>query len=136
CGGRDRGGFDAAPAQVDGHDCKGTGSGDQPGRFDQRLARDARLVVGILSSSLTGTLPLRTWLMPHLRGGLSGRQRRNFVPWRERPPLKWSYCTSTTNLGSSGSHSPERWVLQRLMPPGDLPVKPPPALLGFFSFSI
>ena len=26
----------------------------------------------------------------HCRGALSGRQRSNRVPWRKRPPLKWS----------------------------------------------
>src|ERR1700683_5044995 len=57
-------------------------------------------------------------------GALSARQRRNFVPWRKRPPVKWSNWTSTTSLVSRGSHSEECLVLQRLGPPGTLPVKP------------
>src|SRR5579884_744569 len=32
----------------------------------------------------------RTCANVHCRGSLSGRQRRNFVPWRKRPPEKWS----------------------------------------------
>jgi len=60
----------------------------------------------------------------HGRGALSGRQRRKRVPWRKRPPVKRSYWTSTTSLGASGTHSPERCVLQRLGPPGAEPVKP------------
>src|SRR5687767_6133484 len=74
--------------------------------------------------------------MVHASGFLSGRHRKNFVPCRNRPPLKWSYLTSTTSLGSSGSHSPDRSVLHRLGPPGAFPLNPPPALAGFFSFSI
>src|SRR5438128_1642295 len=55
---------------------------------------------------------------------LSGRQCKNFVPCRNRPPLKWSWATSATTRGDTGSHSPVRSVLQRLGPPGALPVKP------------
>ena len=58
------------------------------------------------------------------RGALSGRQRSSLVPWRKRPPVTWSKRTSTTSSGRSGSHSPLRSVLQRLGPPGALPVKP------------
>src|SRR6201995_2702024 len=57
-------------------------------------------------------------------GALSGRQRRNLQPCRNLPPAKWSNCTSATNLVSSGCHSIECLVLQRLSPPGALPVKP------------
>lgn len=46
------------------------------------------------------------------------------VPWRKRPCAKWSYRTSTTSLGVSGSHSPVRSVDHREGPPGALPVKP------------
>src|SRR5690348_3632808 len=63
-------------------------------------------------------------------GAFSGRQRKNFVPWRKRPPEKWSYFTSHTSLGSRRSHSPLRSVLQRLGPPGAWPVKPEPPLYG------
>ena len=38
--------------------------------------------------------------------------------------VKWSYSTSTTNVGFSGCHSVERFVLQRLGPPGARPVNP------------
>src|SRR6266478_8261465 len=71
-------------------------------------------------------LPSRcsTWSIVHWRGSLSGRQRRNFVPCRNRPPVQWSYATSTTTFGATGSHSPVRSVLQRLGPPGALPVNP------------
>src|SRR5204863_4112964 len=71
-------------------------------------------------------LPSRcsTWSIVHWRGSLSGRQRRSFVPCRNRPPVKWSYATSTTILGATGSHSPVRSVLQRLGPPGAFPVNP------------
>src|SRR5688572_14427699 len=98
-------------------------------RFDCDWSSD------VCSSDLDAPPPV-TWSVVHAFGGLSGRQRRNFVPWRKRPCEKWSYCTSTTSLGSSGSHSPERSVLQRDGPPGARPVKPPPFSVGFFSFSI
>src|SRR5204863_8597780 len=85
----------------------------------------------------TSDLPSRcfTWSIVHCRGALSGRQRRNLVPWRNRPPVKWSYCTSMTSVGLSDSHSPERSVLQRLGPPGARPVKPPPFSGDCFSAS-
>ena len=57
------------------------------------------------------------------------------MPWRKRPPVKWSYWTSTTSFGASGCHWVLRSVDQRLGPPGDLPVKPPPLLAGARSFS-
>src|SRR5437868_428912 len=65
-----------------------------------------------------------TCFIVHCLGDFSGRQRRNLVPWRNRPPVKWSYLTSTTSLGASGCHSVDRLVDQRLGPPGAWPVKP------------
>jgi hypothetical protein len=58
-----------------------------------------------------------TWSMVHCRGGFSGRHRSNFVPWRKRRPVKWSYRTSTTGLGFSGCHCADRPVDHRLGPP-------------------
>ena len=60
----------------------------------------------------------------HCRGALSGRQRRNLVPCRKRPPVTWSKRTSTTSSGAAAPIAPLRSVLQRLGPPGALPVKP------------
>ena len=85
-----------------------------------------------LGSSATADRPsCSTCSIVHFRGDLSGRQRRNDVPCLNRPPEKWSYCTSTTSFGASGSHSLDRSVLHRLGPPGAWPVKPG----AFFSFS-
>src|SRR5438270_3831414 len=69
--------------------------------------------------------------MVHCSGFLSGRQRRNFVPWRKRPPEKWSYWNSPTSLGFSGNHSVSRASrVQRLGPPGALPENPSPPING------
>src|SRR6185437_6253218 len=68
--------------------------------------------------------------MRHCAGALSGRQRRNLVPWRNRPLVKWSYSTSTTSTGSTASHSLDRVVLHRLGPPGARPVNPEPPLIA------
>jgi hypothetical protein len=65
-----------------------------------------------------------TWSMVHCRAPLSGRQRKKRVPCRNRPPVKWSYWTSTTSFGDSGCHSAERSADQRLGLPGAWPVKP------------
>ena len=46
------------------------------------------------------------WSIEHCRGGLSGLKRSSLVPWRNRFPVTWSYRTSTTSSGRSGSHSP------------------------------
>jgi hypothetical protein len=59
----------------------------------------------------------------HCFGFLSDRQRMIVVPCRKRPPVKWSYETSTTNFGLTGFHCDERFVDQRLGAPGVLPVK-------------
>ena len=59
----------------------------------------------------------------HCFGFLSDRQRMIVVPCRKRPPVKWSYETSTTNFGLTGIHSDERFVDHRLGAPGVLPVK-------------
>src|SRR5690242_1226072 len=63
------------------------------------------------------------WTSVHWSGVLSGRQRKIVVPCLKRPPLKWSYDTSTTSFGLTGTHSLERLVDQRLGPPGVEPVK-------------
>src|SRR5688500_11797822 len=91
--------------------------------------------------------------MVHASGFLFGRHRKNFVPCRNRPPLNWSYLNSTTSVGSSASHSPDRSLLHRrgppaatppnpasapphrslpprCCPPGPGPLAPPPALAG------
>src|SRR6266571_4299401 len=65
-----------------------------------------------------------TCAIVHALGDLSGRHRMNLVPCRNRPPVKWSYRTSTTRLLFSGSHSVLRSVDQRLGPPGAFPVNP------------
>ena len=62
----------------------------------------------------------------HWSGRLSGRQRTKRVPWRKRSPVTWSYWTSATSLGFSGSHCALRSVDQRLGPPGASPVNPGP----------
>src|SRR5256885_15227472 len=62
--------------------------------------------------------------MVHCLGALSFRHLMIFVPWRKRSPVKWSYVTSSTIFGATGSHSPLLSVLQRLGPPGAFPVKP------------
>ena len=49
---------------------------------------------------------------------MSGRQRSNFVPWRNRLSVKWSKHTSTTRLGLSGCHGFSFPRFQRLGPPG------------------
>src|SRR6478735_4306448 len=76
--------------------------------------------------------------MVHCSGFFSGRQRRNLVPWRKRPPEKWSYWNSPTNFGLSGNHPVSRASrVQRLGPPGALPEKPSPPMKGLridFSF--
>ena len=61
--------------------------------------------------------------MVHCIGFLSGRQRTIVVPCRKRPSEKWSYDTSITNLGRTGTHSDERFVDHRLGAPGAFPVK-------------
>src|SRR4029077_15717731 len=72
-----------------------------------------------------------TWSTVHCSGFLSGRQRRNFVPCRKRPPEKWSYWNSPTNFGFRGTHSVSRSSrVHRLGPPGALPVKPPAGEVG------
>jgi len=42
------------------------------------------------SSPVKSTVSCRSCSMVHCHGDLSGRQRKNFVPWRKRLPLKWS----------------------------------------------
>ena len=71
----------------------------------------------------------------HCVGFLSGRQRTIVVPCRKRPPEKWSYETSTTNFGRTGTHSDDRFVDQRLGAPGAFPVKLRSALI-FSSLSV
>src|SRR6185437_6018497 len=73
---------------------------------------------------IAGELAHRICSKVHCRGALSGRQRSSRVPCRKRSPVTWSKLTSTTSVGLSGCHSPLRCVLQRLGPPGLLPVKP------------
>src|SRR5262249_6810097 len=81
-----------------------------------------------------------TCSMVHCRGDLSGRHRKNLVPWRKRRPVKWSYRTSTTSSGFKGCHCADRPVDHRLGPPGALPVNPGGAMsflslivIAFFS---
>src|SRR5262249_18479835 len=71
-----------------------------------------------------------TWVKVHCLGDLSGRQRRNFVPCRKRPPVKWSYWTSAASFGVSGCQSVLRPVDQGLGPPGAAPVKPGDLISG------
>src|SRR6266436_9962533 len=75
-----------------------------------------------------------TWSIVHCFGFLSGRQRRNLVPWRKRPPEKWSYWNSPTRRSLSGTHSVSRSSrVHRLGPPGALPVKPPASAVAVIS---
>jgi hypothetical protein len=73
--------------------------------------------------------------MVHCLGFLSGRQRTIVVPWRKRPPEKWSYETSTTNFGRTGIHMVDRFIDHRLGAPGAFPVKLRSALI-FSSLSV
>ncbi len=57
----------------------------------------------------------------HCRGDLSGRQRISFVPWRNLFAVMWSYCTSTTSTGRTGSQALDFSVAHRLWPPGAFP---------------
>src|SRR4051812_7192579 len=86
------------------------------------------------NKSSTVPCPVVTCSNVQLCAFLSGRHLKNFVPCRNRPPEKWSYCTSHTSFGSSLSHSPLRSVLHRLGPPGAFPVKPSPPIYGFSTF--
>jgi len=67
---------------------------------------------GIRPAEPFPTLPIQVywfnWSMVHSRGALSGLNRRMRVPCRNRPPVKWSNCTSTTSFGFSGFHSLDR----------------------------
>src|SRR6267154_2779782 len=101
--------------------------------FEQPLLYDVANLTR--SRSRADLFSRSTCFCVHCFGLLSGRQRRNFVPWRNRPPVKWSNCTSATSLPSSGCHSAERFELQRLGPPGLLPVKPG-GLISFFSLRV
>ena len=76
----------------DPHDPRGCDAG--PGR-----AQELTPFRFALSSASAADDSCSTCASVHWRGALSGRQRRNFVPCRKRPPLKWSYCTSTTSFG-------------------------------------
>ena len=52
-----------------------------------------------------GSAALPLDLIEHaLPGFLVRRQRSRCVPWRKRPPVKWSYSTSTTSLVFKGCH--------------------------------
>ena len=67
----------------DAHDPRGRDDG--PGRA-QGLTRFS----GASSSVSVAADSFSTCAIVHWRGALSGRQRRNFVPCRKRPPVKWS----------------------------------------------
>src|SRR5450432_2371723 len=82
------------------------------------------LLVAAPSNSSDDAASRSTCFMVHCFGALSGRHLKNPVPWRKRPPVKWSYFTSTTSFVLSGTHSPVRSVLHLLGPPGACPEKP------------
>src|SRR3954453_9958066 len=113
--------------------------------FSQTSSDDARLLSSLVApllgvtathSRLSADRPsCATCSIVHCDGSLSGRQRWNDVPCRNRPPEKWSYCTSTTSFGANGSHCAERSVLHRLGPPGAWPVNPG-FLISFSSFGV
>src|SRR6202000_3414989 len=60
----------------------------------------------------------RTCSNVHWLGFLSGRHLRIDVPWRKRPPVKWSEDTSTTYFGFNACHSDDRFGDQLLVTPG------------------
>lgn len=78
---------------------------------------------------------LKAWTLSHDRSFAPPAQNRielAFYPaaieecschGRNRPPVKWSYETSITYFGFTGCHSEDRFVDNRLGPPGAFPAK-------------
>ena len=94
----------------------------EPGRMRRRRSLPAsrrasgRPARKTSSSSRAGVTS--SWSYRQPSGRRSSRQRTKLVACRKRSPCRWSYATSTTRSGASGTQSSDRPRLQRLSPPG------------------